>query len=77
MMEKAESADAVFEWRAAECIGAEPFQQANATDVGYASTCQGGSAFAESFNPAMKLVRNKIPMQGDAYCNHRYTYQAG
>jgi hypothetical protein len=73
-MEVVESTDTVYEWRITECINAEPFLRANASDIGYASTCHGDFAFAEAFNPSIKLTRDKTLMQGDAYCNHRYTW---
>ncbi|MFH1765892.1 MAG: L-2-amino-thiazoline-4-carboxylic acid hydrolase [Gemmatimonadota bacterium] len=74
-LEVVESTDTVYEWRITECINAEPFLAAGAADIGYASTCHVDYAFAESFNPAIKLVRDKTLMQGDEYCNHRYVWQ--
>lgn len=74
-MEVVENSDTIYEWRITECLNAEPFLRANATDIGYASTCHGDFAFAEAFNPAIKLTRDKTLMQGDAYCNHRYTWE--
>lgn len=73
-MEVVESTDRVYEWRITECINTEPFLRADASDIGYASTCHGDFAFAEAFNPSIKLTRGKTLMQGDAYCNHRYTW---
>jgi hypothetical protein len=75
-MEVVESTDTVYEWRITECINADPFLRANAADIGYASACHGDYAFAEAFNPSIKLTRDKTLMQGDAYCNHRYTWTA-
>jgi len=73
-MEVVESTDTVYEWRITECINADPFLRANASDIGYASTCHGDYAFAEAFNPSIRLTRDKTLMQGDPYCNHRYTW---
>ncbi len=73
-MEVVESTETVYEWRISECINVEPFRRANATDIGYASTCHGDFAFAEAFNPNIQLTRDKTLMQGDAHCNHRYTW---
>jgi len=37
--------------------------------------CHGDYAWAEGFNPDIKLVRDKTLMQGDSICNHRYVWQ--
>jgi len=74
-LEVVENTDTVYEWRISECINADPFIRADATDIGYASACFGDYAFAETFNPAIKLTRDKTIMEGDAYCNHRYTWE--
>lgn len=74
-LEVLESTETVFQWRITECINAEPFLAADAADIGYAATCHGDFAFAEAFNPAIKLTRDKTIMAGDGYCNHRYTWQ--
>ncbi|MFC1791352.1 L-2-amino-thiazoline-4-carboxylic acid hydrolase [Gemmatimonadota bacterium] len=74
-LEVVESTETVYEWRITECLNVEPFRRANALDIGHASTCHGDFAFAQAFNPAIKLTRDKTLMQGDAYCNHRYTWE--
>ncbi|MFC1661816.1 L-2-amino-thiazoline-4-carboxylic acid hydrolase [Gemmatimonadota bacterium] len=75
-MEIVESTDTVYEWKITECINADPFLRADAADIGYASACFGDYAFAEAFNPAIKLTRDKTIMEGHEYCNHRYTWEA-
>lgn len=74
-MEIVENTDTVYEWRITECINTEPYLRANAADLGYAAACFGDYAFAENFNPAIKLTRDKTIMQGHPYCNHRYTWE--
>lgn len=74
-MEVVESTDTVYEWRITECINTVPYVRANAADLGYAAACFGDYAFAENFNPAIKLTRDKTIMEGHAYCNHRYTWE--
>lgn len=73
-LEVVESTDTVYEWKITECINADPFLNADAAEIGYASACYGDYAFAEAFNPAIKLTRDKTIMQGHKYCNHRYTF---
>jgi hypothetical protein len=73
-MEIVESTDTVYEWKITECLNTIPYLRAGAPDLGYAAACFGDYAFAESFNPSIKLIRDRTIMQGDAYCNHRYVY---
>jgi hypothetical protein len=74
-LEIVENTDTVYEWRITECINTEPYIRANQRDLGYAAACFGDYAFAESFNPAIKLTRDKTIMEGHTYCNHRYTWE--
>ncbi len=74
-LEILENTDTVYEWRVTECINADPYLRAGAADLGYAAACFGDYAFAENFNPAIKLVRDKTLMQGHPCCNHRYTWE--
>ena len=64
--------DTVFELKVKECLTSWAFRRADAADIGYAYICFGDYAWAESFNPKIKMVRDKTLMQGHDYCNHRY-----
>jgi hypothetical protein len=64
--------DTVFELKVTECLTSVTFRQADAADIGYAYVCFGDYTWAESFNPKIKMVRDKTLMQGDDCCNHRY-----
>ena len=66
--------DKVFELKVTECLTSEIFLDADAGDIGYAYVCFGDYAWAEGFNPKIKMVRDKTLMQGHAYCNHRYMW---
>lgn len=70
-----EDTDKVFEIEVTECLVAAVFLQEKAADIGYASVCWGDYAWAEGFNPKIKLIRDKTLMQGDAYCNHKYVLE--
>ncbi len=66
--------DTVFELKVKECLTSWVFRQADAADIGYAYICFGDYAWAEGFNPKIKMVRDKTLMQGQDYCNHRYVW---
>jgi hypothetical protein len=74
-MEIAEDTEKAFELKVTECIWAETFIKAKAADIGYAWVCWGDYAWAEGFNPKIKMVRDKTLMQGHDRCNHRYVWQ--
>ena len=67
--------DTVFELKVTECLSQDYFNWANASDIGYAWICFGDYAWAEGFNPKIKLIRDKTLMQGHDYCNHRYVWK--
>lgn len=69
-----EDTDQAFEMKVTECLSASTFLAKEAGDIGYAFVCWGDYAWAEGFNPKIKLVRDKTLMQGHAYCNHRYIW---
>jgi hypothetical protein len=73
-MEVVEDTDTAFELKVTECIQAANYIEHDAADIGYANVCWGDYAWAEGFNPKIKLVRDKTLMQGHAFCNHRYIW---
>lgn len=75
-MEIVEDTETAFEIKVTECIWATTFRQADAGEFGYAAICFGDYAWAEGFNPKIKMVRDKTLMQGKEFCNHRYVWQA-
>jgi hypothetical protein len=68
--------DTVFELKVKECLTSVIFRQADAADIGYAYVCFGDYAWAQGFNPKIKMVRDKTLMEGHDYCNHRYIWTA-
>ncbi len=77
--EVVEQTDKAFEIKVIECLWAKTFREArepNAVDIGYASVCHTDYAFAQAFNPKIKMLRDKTLMQGHAYCNHRWILEA-
>ena len=74
-MEIVEDKETAFELNVTECIWADTFLRAKAGDIGYAWVCWGDYAWAEGFNPKIKMVRDKTLMQGHDRCNHRYLWK--
>lgn len=64
-----------FELKVTECIWASIFQAAKMGDYGYALVCWADYAWAEGFNPKIKMIRNKTLMEGHDCCNHRYVWE--
>lgn len=73
-LEVVEDTDAAFELKVTECLHATNFRENDAADIGYALVCWGDYAWAEGFNPKIKMVRDKTLMQGHPFCNHRYIF---
>jgi hypothetical protein len=69
-----EDTEKAFELKVTKCIWADSFRGSDAADIGYAWVCWGDYAWAEGFNPKIKMVRDKTLMQGDDLCNHRYVW---
>ncbi len=63
-----------FELKVTKCISAVVFREALVPHIGFAAVCWGDYAWAEGFNPKIKLVRDRTLMEGDIYCNHRYIW---
>lgn len=73
-MEIVEDTENAYELKVTECIWASTFLAAKAGDIGFASVCFGDYAWAEGFNPKIKLIRDKTLMQRFDHCNHRYVW---
>lgn len=71
-----EDTDTVFEMKVTECIWATTFLDADAGDIGFAHVCYGDYYWPRGFNPKISMVRDKTLMEGHAYCNHRYLWDA-
>jgi len=64
-----------FEVKFTECLLAITFREANASDIGYASSCYQDYAFSTSYNPKLKLIRDKTLMQGEDFCYFRWIWE--
>jgi len=70
-----EESDTVIASRITECLFAKTFRDAGAPDIGYAWCCHGDFAWAQAFNPKLRLIRDKTLMNGDEYCNPRRVWE--
>jgi hypothetical protein len=61
--------------RMPECLVAKTFREADAADIGYAAICNADFAVINTFNPKIKLTRNKCLMNGDDCCLFEYTLE--
>jgi hypothetical protein len=75
VMEIVEDTDKAFELKVSECLWASIFRDADAGEIGFAMVCHGDYAWAEGFDPKIKLIRDKTLMEGAPICNHRYVWQ--
>lgn len=71
-----EDTDEAFEVKITECLWAKTFREMDAGDLGYATICHGDYAYAQGFNPKIRMIRTKTLMQGHDFCNHRYIWEA-
>ncbi|MFC2120379.1 L-2-amino-thiazoline-4-carboxylic acid hydrolase [Bacteroidota bacterium] len=72
-MEVIEDTDTVYEIKVTECMSHEVFKALDFDGkFGFACVCEGDYPWAESYNPKIKLKRDKTLMEGHDCCNHRY-----
>jgi hypothetical protein len=64
-----------YEVKFTECLWAKTFREANASDIGYASSCYQDYAYSTSYNPKLKLIRDKTLMQGEDFCHFRWIWE--
>lgn len=69
-----EDSEEAFEMKISECLQAVNYIENDAAEIGYANVCWGDYAWAEGFNPKIRLMRDKTLMQGHSCCNHRYIW---
>jgi L-2-amino-thiazoline-4-carboxylic acid hydrolase len=71
----AEDTENVLEWKITECVWAKTFREANASDIGYATSCYGDLGSGEALAPKIRFTLTKTLMQGHDCCNHRYVWE--
>lgn len=61
--------DNKLEIKFTECLWAKTFIEAEASDIGFAGICYQDFAMTKSYNPKIKLIREKTLMQGNECCH--------
>jgi len=61
-----------FAFNVTRCGYAETYQRLGLGDLGLCLSCSRDSAFAEGFNPGLKLTRTQTIMEGAPYCDFRF-----
>lgn len=74
--EVVEDTESALEVKISECLWAKTFREMEAADIGYAGICHGDYAYAEGYNPKLRMERTKTLMQGDDRCDHRWLWEA-
>ncbi|MCD4707605.1 MAG: L-2-amino-thiazoline-4-carboxylic acid hydrolase [Candidatus Sabulitectum sp.] len=69
-----EDTDRIFEIRVTECLWAKTFRENGASDIGYVTLCHTDYAGCQAFNENIRMTRTGTLMQGNDYCNHRWTW---
>jgi hypothetical protein len=57
------------------CRYAEMYEAQDMKDLGFCLSCSRDGAFAEGFNPRIKLSRTQTIMEGAPYCDFRFTLE--
>jgi len=70
-----EETDKVFEVKFSECLYAKTYNEANASDIGYAVHCYPSPAMVSAFNPKIKAESPKNLLRGDSVCIERYVWE--
>ena len=65
--------DAVLDFRVMGCRYAEQYANLGLGKFGYSLSCSRDAAFAQGFNPKIKMSRTQTIMEGAPYCDFRFT----
>jgi hypothetical protein len=58
------------------CRYAEMYETMGMRDLGFCLSCSRDGAFAEGFNPRIRLSRTQTLMEGASYCDFRFALQS-
>jgi hypothetical protein len=61
-----------FSFNVTRCKYAEMYKELGLEDLGLVLSCNRDFAFAEGFNPDLKLTRTKTILEGSEHCDFRY-----
>ena len=68
--------DSVLACKYTECLWAKTMKDMNAEDLGYILFCYPDFAMATAMHPHLMLERSRTLMQGDALCDHTYSWKS-
>lgn len=68
-----ELSETVLDFRVTRCRYAEQYANLGLHKFGYCLSCSRDAAFAEGFNPEIKMSRTQTIMEGAPYCDFRFT----
>ncbi|MGD9210015.1 MAG: L-2-amino-thiazoline-4-carboxylic acid hydrolase [Desulfobacteraceae bacterium] len=69
-----ENHDQCYQLHVTKCPIADAAKAMNLEKWGFIFYCMGDEAICEGYNPDIRFTRTKTLMEGDAYCNHCYSY---
>ena len=75
-LEFIEVSETVLEFRVTRCRYTEQYANLGFGEFGYCLSCSRDAAFAEGFNPKIKMSRTQTVMEGEPYCDFKFTLEA-
>lgn len=67
-----ETSDTVLTFNVKRCLYAEQYEKLGIGGYGYCLSCSRDAAFAEGFNPKIKMTRTQTVMEGAPHCDFRF-----
>ena len=68
-----ELSENMLDFRVTSCRYTEQYANLGLGEFGYCLSCSRDAAFAEGFNPKIKMSRTQTVMEGAPYCDFRFT----
>jgi len=70
-----EESEKLFEVKFTECLWAQTFREADASDIGYAAVCNQDYSYARAYNSKMRMIRPVTLMQGGDFCHFKWIWE--
>jgi len=70
-----EESEKLYEVKFTECLWAQTFREADASDIGYAAVCNQDYSYARAYNPKMRMIRPQTLMKGEDLCHFRWIWE--
>ena len=72
-VEFTEVSETLLDFRVTRCRYAEQYANLGFQKFGYSLSCSRDAAFAQGFNPKIRMSRTQTIMEGAPYCDFRFT----